>query len=104
MRSKYRRSIPPLLADNNYGNRRLLQNLSHFWDLGDFYALIAKAHQCGLKLILDFAPNHMSDQHRWLVEGRSSRSNPKRDWYIWRDAKPDGSQLNNWVNDFGNSA
>jgi alpha-glucosidase len=44
----------------------------------------------GLKLLLDFVPNHSSDQHPWFVESRSSRDNPKRDWYIWRDPAPDG--------------
>src|ERR1700678_4556295 len=52
----------------------------------DFDALAAAIHARGLKLILDFVPNHTSDQHPWFLESRSSRSNPKREWYIWHDA------------------
>ncbi len=58
----------------------------------------------GLKLLLDFVPNHSSDQHPWFIESRSSRDNPKRDWYIWRDPAPDGGPPNNWISDFGGSA
>ena len=49
-------------------------------------------------------PNHTSDQHPWFVESRSSRDNPKRDWYIWRDPAPDGGAPNNWLSEFGGSA
>ena len=56
----------------------------------DFDALIEAAHGRGLRLILDLVPNHTSDQHPWFIEARSSRDNPKRDWYIWRDGRPDG--------------
>lgn len=75
-----------------------------FGDLGAFDRLLAAVHARGLKLILDFVPNHSSDQHPWFAECRSSRDNPKRDWYIWRDAKPDGSPPNNWISDFGGPA
>ena len=75
-----------------------------FGTLHDFDRLLAKAHGLGLKLILDYVPNHTSDQHPWFVESRSSRSSPKRDWYIWRDPKPDGSPPNNWVSEFGGPA
>ncbi len=75
-----------------------------FGDMAAFDALLAAAHARGLKLLLDFVPNHSSDQHPWFVESRSSRDNPKRDWYIWRDARPDGGQPNNWISDFGGSA
>ena len=74
-----------------------------FGTLEDFDALVADAHGRGLKLILDLVPNHTSDQHPWFRESRSSRDNPKRDWYIWRDAKPDGSAPNNWLSNFGGS-
>ena len=74
-----------------------------FGTLGDFDALVADAHGRGLKLILDLVPNHTSDQHPWFLESRASRDNPKRDWYIWRDAKPDGSPPNNWLSNFGGS-
>jgi alpha-glucosidase len=72
-----------------------------FGTLADFDRLIAAVHARGLKLILDFVPNHSSDQHPWFLESRSSRTNPKRDWYLWRDAKPDGSVPNNWMSNFG---
>jgi len=61
-----------------------------FGTLADLDELIAQAHQRGLKVLLDFVPNHTSDQHPWFLESRASRDNPKRDWYIWRD------QPNNW--------
>ena len=75
-----------------------------FGTLGDFDRLTAAAHERGLKVILDFVPNHTSDQHPWFIESRSSRNNPKRDWYIWRDPKPDGSPPSNWVSEFGGPA
>jgi len=74
-----------------------------FGDMATFDRLLAAAHQRGLKVVLDYVPNHSSDQHPWFVAARSSRDNPKRDWYIWKDAKPDGSPPNNWVAFFGGS-
>jgi alpha-glucosidase len=68
-----------------------------FGSIEDFDRLLAEAHRRGLKVILDFVPNHASDQHSWFLESRSSRDNPKRDWYLWRD-KP-----NNWLSNFGGS-
>ena len=75
-----------------------------FGTLADFDALIADAHARGLKLILDFVPNHTSDRHPWFLESRSSRMNAKRDWYIWRDGKADGAPPNNWISHFGGPA
>jgi alpha-glucosidase len=75
-----------------------------FGTLADFDRLIADAHARGLRLVMDFVPNHTSDRHSWFLESRSSRNNPKRDWYIWRDAKPGGSPPNNWLSNFGGSA
>ena len=75
-----------------------------FGTLADFDALLAAAHARGLRLLLDFVPNHSSDRHPWFVESRSSRTSPKRDWYIWRDPAPDGGPPNNWISDFGGSA
>lgn len=75
-----------------------------FGTIEDFDAMLADAHRLGLKVILDFVPNHTSTDHPWFVESRSSRDNPKRDWYIWRDRKPDGSPPNNWISNFGGSA
>jgi alpha-glucosidase len=75
-----------------------------FGSLADFDALIAAAHERGLKVILDLVPNHSSDQHPWFRESRSSRRNPKRDWYIWRDPAPGGGPPNNWMSEFGGGA
>ncbi|WP_159874421.1 alpha-amylase family glycosyl hydrolase [Novosphingobium sp. 9U] len=75
-----------------------------FGDLAAFDALLDEVHARGLKLLLDFVPNHSSDQHAWFRESRSSRDNPKRDWYIWRDPAPGGGPPNNWVSDFGGSS
>src|SRR5271156_1045996 len=60
-----------------------------FGSLADFDLLVAAAHARGFKVILDFVPNHASDQHPWFQESRSSKLSPKREWYVWRDAKPD---------------
>lgn len=75
-----------------------------FGTIEDFDRLVKEAHDRGIKVIVDYVPNHTSDQHPWFVESRSSRDNPRRDWYIWRDAKPDGSPPNNWVAHFGGIA
>ena len=75
-----------------------------FGTLADFDRLVAEAHGRDLKVILDFVPNHSSDQHAWFLEARSSRGNPKRDWYIWHDPAPDGGPPNNWLSTFGGSA
>src|SRR5512145_2450673 len=75
-----------------------------FGTLGDFDRLLEAAHARGLKVILDFVPNHTSDQHPWFIESRSSRQSPKRDWYIWKDASQGGGPPNNWVSHFGGSA
>lgn len=63
--------------------------------------LIAECHRRGMRILLDWVPNHTSDQHPWFIESRSSRDNPRRDWYLWRDPKPDGSPPNNWRSVFG---
>jgi alpha-glucosidase len=75
-----------------------------FGTMEDFDRLSAAIHERGLKLILDFVPNHSSDQHPWFLESRSSRDNPKRDWYLWRDPAPGGGVPNNWMSHFGGSA
>src|SRR5512133_1852035 len=75
-----------------------------FGTLADFDTLLAESHARGLKVMLDFVPNHSSDQHAWFIESRSSRDNPKRDWYIWRDPKSDGTPPNNWWSFFGGPA
>jgi alpha-glucosidase len=74
-----------------------------FGSLSDFDTLLAEVHRRRMKLILDLVPNHTSDQHPWFLESRATRDNPKRDWYIWHDALPDGSVPNNWLSVFGGS-
>lgn len=75
-----------------------------FGDLAAFDWLLRQAHAKRLKVILDFVPNHTSDKHAWFRESRASRSNPRRDWYIWRDPAPDGGPPNNWRSEFGGPA
>ncbi len=70
----------------------------------DFDRLLAACHERGIKLLLDYVPNHTSDQHPWFLESRSSRNNPKRDWYIWKDPSRDGKAPNNWLSVFGGRA
>ena len=75
-----------------------------FGTLADFDALVAGCHARGLKLIIDQVYSHTSDQHPWFVESRRSRDNAKADWYVWADAKPDGTAPNNWLAVFGGQA
>ncbi|HVE79059.1 MAG TPA: alpha-amylase family glycosyl hydrolase [Gemmatimonadaceae bacterium] len=75
-----------------------------FGTLADFDALVADAHGRGLKVVLDFVPNHTSDEHPWFVAARASRSAPRRDWYVWSDPVPGGGPPNNWRSVFGGSA
>jgi alpha-glucosidase len=75
-----------------------------YGSMADFDHLVAEAKKRGIRVIMDLVPNHTSDQHPWFKESRSSRDNPKRDWYIWRDGKPNGQPPNNWQSWFGHSA
>ncbi len=75
-----------------------------FGAMADFDALLVAAHARGLKVLLDFVPNHTSIEHAWFKESRSSQTNAKRDWYIWRDPAPGGGPPNNWLSEFGGSA
>lgn len=68
-----------------------------FGDLDTFDRLLEDVHGHGMRLLLDWVPNHTSDQHPWFLDARSSRDAPRRDWYIWRDAAPDGGVPNNWT-------
>src|SRR3954466_8539668 len=72
--------------------------------LADFDALVAEAHRLGLKVMIDQVISHTAEAHPWFAESRSSRSNPKSDWYVWADPRPDGSPPNNWLSIFGGSA
>ena len=75
-----------------------------FGTLADFDALLARAHELGLKIIIDQVLNHTSDQHAWFKDSRADRANAKADWYVWADPKPDGTAPNNWISVFGGQA
>ena len=75
-----------------------------FGTLSDFDALMATAHRLGIKVLIDLVLSHSSDQHPWFKESRASRDNPRANWYVWADAKPDGTPPNNWLSIFGGSA
>lgn len=75
-----------------------------FGTLADFDRLVARAHELGLKVIIDQVLSHTSDQHAWFAESRSGRTNAKADWYVWVDAKPDGSPPTNWQSVFAGPA
>ncbi len=75
-----------------------------FGTLADFDALVARAHQLGLKVLIDQVLSHSSDLHPWFAESRTSRDNPRADWYVWAYPRPDGTPPNNWLSVFGGSA
>jgi alpha-glucosidase len=75
-----------------------------FGTVQDFKALLERAHSLGLKIIIDQVLSHCSAEHPWFIESRASRDNPKADWFVWADAKPDGTPPNNWLSIFGGSA
>ena len=77
--------------------------MDEFGTMADFDRLLEEVHKRGMKLIADLVINHTSDEHPWFIESRSSKDNPKRDWYIWRDGK-DGAEPNNWESIFSGSA
>ena len=72
--------------------------------MADFEKLIAEGNKRNIRVVMDLVYNHSSDKHKWFIESKSSRTNPKADWYIWRDAKPDGTPPTNWRGIFGGSA
>ncbi len=75
-----------------------------FGTLDDFRELVRHAHSLGLKVMIDQVLSHTSDQHPWFIESRASRNNPRADWYVWADARDDGTPPNNWLSIFGGSA
>ncbi|MGC3873732.1 alpha-glucosidase [Halomonas sp. GXIMD04776] len=75
-----------------------------FGTLEDFTTLLERAHQLGLKIIIDQVISHSSDQHPWFQQSRQDRGNDKADWYVWADPKPDGTPPNNWLSIFGGPA
>ncbi len=75
-----------------------------YGSLNDFDQLVHILHKRDIKILMDYVPNHTSSKHTWFLESRSSKNNPKRNWYVWKDPKPDGSPPNNWLSFFGGSA
>lgn len=89
--------------DNGYDISDYQDIMEEFGTMEDFNHLLSEIHKREMKLILDLVVNHTSDEHPWFIESRSSKDNPKRDWYIWADPKPDGSEPNNWESIFNGS-
>jgi alpha-glucosidase len=75
-----------------------------FGTLADFDALVSRAHELGLRVMIDLVLSHTSDQHPWFKDSRKNRTNDKADWFVWADPKPDGTPPNNWLSIFGGSA
>lgn len=89
--------------DNGYDISDYQDIMDEFGTMADFDALLDEVHKRDMKLIIDLVINHTSDEHPWFIESRSSKDNPKRDWYIWHDGK-DGAEPNNWESIFNGSA
>jgi alpha-glucosidase len=96
--------FPSPMADFGYDISKYTDIEPMFGTLADFDRLVAELHRRRMRIVLDFVPNHTSDEHPWFKESRSSRDNSKRDWYIWLDPAPDGGPPNNWLSNFGGSA
>jgi alpha-glucosidase len=96
--------FPSPLADFGYDVSDYCDIDPRFGKLADFDRLLADAHARGLRVLLDLVPNHSSSAHPWFLESRASFASAKRDWYVWRDPKPDGSPPNNWLAVFGGPA
>jgi alpha-glucosidase len=95
---------PSPMADFGYDISNYTDVAPLFGSLDDLDNLVEQAHRHDLKLILDFVPNHTSDEHPWFQQARQNRSNDKHNWYIWRDPAPEGGPPNNWTSNFGGSA
>lgn len=90
--------------DNGYDISDYQDIMDEFGTMADFDLLLEKAHDKGLKIILDLVVNHTSDEHKWFIESRKSKDNPYRDYYIWREKSENGGVPNNWGSCFGGSA
>ena len=88
------------MADNGYDVSDYTDIDPIFGNIADADELIAEAHRRHIRVLFDFVPNHTSSEHPWFVASRRARGDPKRDWYWWRDPKPDGSPPNNWLSNF----
>lgn len=89
--------------DNGYDISDYRAIMDEFGTMEDFDRLLKEVHHKGMRLILDLVVNHTSDEHPWFIESKSSKDNPKREWYIWKDPKEDGSEPNNWESIFNGS-
>ena len=94
--------FPSPMADFGYDVSDYCNVDPTFGTLEDFDALLADAHERGLRVILDWVPNHTSQEHPWFRDARRSQNSEHRDWYIWRDARPDGALPNNWLSSWNN--
>ena len=90
--------------DNGYDVSNYTSIYSKYGTLDDFKNLVNRLHDNGIHILLDFVPNHTSDEHPWFIESRSSKTNPKRDWYVWADGLNDTEPPNNWISVFDNSS
>ena len=97
-------TFPSPMKDFGYDVSDYLGVSPEFGDMETMDRLIAECHRRDIRLLLDYVPNHTSDQHPWFIESRASRDNPKRDWYLWRDPLPEGRRPNNWRSAFGGPA
>ena len=89
--------------DNGYDISDYRDIMNDFGTMEDFDRLLAEAHRHHIKIVMDLVVNHTSDEHAWFIESRSSKDNPHRDYYIWKDPK-NGKEPNNWGSCFGGSA
>jgi glycosidase len=96
--------FPSPMADFGYDVADYCDIDPLFGDLADFDRLLADAHARGLRVVLDWVPNHTSERHPWFLESRRGRASPKRDWYVWRNREFDGAPPNNWLSLFGGPA
>ena len=90
--------------DNGYDISDYRAIMTEFGTMEDFDRMLGRAHELGIKIMMDLVVNHTSDEHEWFVESRKSVDNPYRDYYFWRKGKPDGSEPNNWGSCFSGSA
>ncbi len=90
--------------DNGYDISDYQNIMTEFGTMDDFDRMLEKAHSYGIHIVMDLVVNHSSDEHPWFIESRSSKSNPKRDFYIWRDADSEGNPPNRWESAFSGSA
>lgn len=96
--------FPSPMADFGYDVADYTAIDTVFGSLEEFDRLLEACHASGLRLLLDFVPNHSSDRHPWFIDSRSGRESPRRDWYIWEEPSDGGGPPNNWLSVFGGSA